>query len=875
MAEPLLPPEPAPCEDEAEERRRWEAKAAADEADLRAEIACEQAATTAASHVVALPRLVPVLSPPGHDVPPGAANGHAESAEPGSRNGHTAPRSEAPPDRAQAVVAALRLLYAPGEVFEVRILETERDGVVSGYFDDPDRAAAAVMTWNGRVPALYVTLNRLPPAILARANNRLKKHTKITTTDAEVTRRRWLLVDADEQSLTGISSSNEEHTAALARIRRIAAALVAEGWPEPILADSGNGGHALFPVDLPNDEAARLLLEHVLKSLAARFDDPPDALPRITLDTAVFNAGRLTKLYGTAVRKGDALPDRPHRWSRILSAPAWTTGTDRPAVTIAQLQAHIVTYPAANGTSGKKGTHGDAGSAGSTPGQVRAYLESHGVGIAEEKQGNQGQTIFVLEHCVFDQGHAGTSAAVQEWPSGARSYRCFHASCEGKTWGDVRDVLEGPSWHAKRGKQQNTGGDDAPRSLRVRAISGVAAQRTTWLFPGYLPGGELAALAGAGGAGKTSVALALAVAKAGGLPLPLGASAGSRADVVGPTGVLYMTAENHPAKVLRPRLEAEALRQTGGDKAQTQAILERIFIVQGVVTLPDGAPLGEDLADVAQRPDAVVLPRDTDLLRVTIREHAIGLVIVDPVISFSEHDLDVLHPADMRKLLDPLALLAQEEDIAVWALLHFTKAVGTAVIMRISLSRQMTDTARAVGVVLEDPNDAGQRWLAFVKGNLGVDPPAYSFRLEAVQHPAFNDELSAVVLWGETREAKADKLERDLAEAAAKRDGADPFSAKRTEAMQTKSPVRYEAMMALAAKLIALRKTGAAVVTAAQLETWRAELGFNTTAWSGARALLHIHTKPLGQGDDWEQRLDDPALEWLTRRFTDDPAAGS
>jgi hypothetical protein len=280
---------PAPREDEDEERRRFLEAAAATEAQLRAEIAREQAATSVEVRVAALPRLVPVLSPPHGDVPSGALpaaaqNGHAPPAEPGSVNGrsHTAPEPEASPDRVQAGADALRLLYAPGEVFEVRILETERDGVVGGYFDDPDRAAAAVMTWNGRVPAVYVTLNQLPPAILARAANRLKTKVKVTAADAEVVQRRWLLVDADEQSLTGVSSSRDVHVAPLARIHLVAETLIAEGWPEPLRADSGNGGHALFPIDLPNDEATRRLLERLLKSLAVRFDDPADALPRVT-----------------------------------------------------------------------------------------------------------------------------------------------------------------------------------------------------------------------------------------------------------------------------------------------------------------------------------------------------------------------------------------------------------------------------------------------------------------------------------------------------------------------------------------------------------------------------------------------------------------
>ncbi len=390
------------------------------------------------------------------------------------------------------------------------------------------------------------------------------------------------------------------------------------------------------------------------------------------------------------------------------------------------------------------------------------------------------------------------------------------------------------------------GAATAPGRLVLRAVADITAERTTWLFPGYLPGGELAALAGAGGAGKTSVALAIAVAKAGGLPLP----GGAQADVTGPMGVIYLTSENHPAKVLRPRIEAEALHQTGEDRAKTDAILKRIFTVQGVVTLPNGQPLGEDLAGVPEVA-SVVLPRDTEALRAAIREHDVGLVIIDPIISFSERDLDVLNPADMRKLLDPMARLAQEEDISVWTLLHFTKAVNTAIIMRISLSRQMTDTARAVGVVLEDPNDTRWRWLAMVKNNLGAAPPAFSFALHEVVHPAFDDATTAVVAWGETRQVQADKLEADLiAEAKAAAAALAPPATKKAAAV-----------LYLRVKLVELAQQGDLYVTTDELERWQQEGGFTAGTWHKARTELGIKTAPTGHRGQWSQPLDE--LDWL------------
>src|SRR5262245_9194562 len=80
----------------------------------------------------------------------------------------------------------------------------------------------------------------------------------------------------------------------------------------PAACDSGNGFHLLYPSDLPPSDAP--LLKSVLVALAECFDS--DA---VEIDKSVFNASRITKLYGTRAAKGDSTADRPHRLSRMVS----------------------------------------------------------------------------------------------------------------------------------------------------------------------------------------------------------------------------------------------------------------------------------------------------------------------------------------------------------------------------------------------------------------------------------------------------------------------------------------------------------------------------------------------------------------------------
>jgi len=205
---------------------------------------------------------------------------------------------------------------AAGEIHEVRSPKAGRHGTISGYFDDAERLADAVFAIDGIVPGVYLTLNPCNPALLARAANRLQERAQVTTSDVDILRRRWLLIDFDPVRPAGISSTNREHGRAISAACGVWDDLRGAGFPNPVVGDSGNGAHLLYRVDLPNDSSATDLVKGILAGVAARC--APDD---ISVDQTVFNAGRITKLYGTMVCKGDNLPDRPHRRSRLLEIP--------------------------------------------------------------------------------------------------------------------------------------------------------------------------------------------------------------------------------------------------------------------------------------------------------------------------------------------------------------------------------------------------------------------------------------------------------------------------------------------------------------------------------------------------------------------------
>jgi len=142
---------------------------------------------------------------------------------------------------------AIDILHEQSQVVEIRV--PRKFGAISGYFDDHRKLARAVkqLSEAAEYDGVYYTLNPCHEALLARrVKNVLHYEVKETTTDAEIIRRRWLLIDFDPKRPKGISATKrEKHAAGLVAIE-VARALRKQGWPVPVIALSGNGYHLLY-----------------------------------------------------------------------------------------------------------------------------------------------------------------------------------------------------------------------------------------------------------------------------------------------------------------------------------------------------------------------------------------------------------------------------------------------------------------------------------------------------------------------------------------------------------------------------------------------------------------------------------------------------
>ena len=354
------------------------------------------------------------------------------------------------------------LFFAPGEVCEIRAIGVSgknpgwqgfAKSIVSGYYNDPEAfGTGAGFLDKAEARGVYFTINPVNHALIARASNRLKVP-KSTTQDADIVCVRWLPIDLDPKRPADISATASEVQTAIDLGKKVAAWLEGElGFGKAIRAGSGNGCHLLYRLpDLPNNAETHQLVVDAIAAIAEKFKND-----LVDVDVTTVNPARIWKLYGTIGRKGDSTADRPHRKSSLFPkqpkvledvpvtdletlkklaamdrvAPGQTVGTRPCATDEAGTLGATLPAPvrAAGATRFKESTLG--------PINMEAYLGHYGIAYKLKEKG--AQTLYCLDHCLFNPDHDNGQASIITSPNSPVIYQCFHSSCADKRWKDAR-----------------------------------------------------------------------------------------------------------------------------------------------------------------------------------------------------------------------------------------------------------------------------------------------------------------------------------------------------------------------------------------------------------------------------------------------------
>jgi hypothetical protein len=236
----------------------------------------------------------------------------------------------------------------------------------------------------------------------------------------------------------------------------------------------------------------------------------------------------------------------------------------------------------------------------------------------------------------------------------------------------------------------------------------VQRQAVTWVWRDRLSSSSLGILAGAPGVGKSMLTTLLAAGLSRGT-LP-GAYHGQ------PARSIFMSLEDDRAAVLKPRLEA------------VQADLSLISFL--------------DVAD-DESEDVLtfVLPDHLDMLTEAVWRTRPVLVVIDPIGAALDGSVDSHRDASVRRVLAPLARLAQDAACHVKIVHHTNKAVGGDALRRLGGSIAFSGAPRNGLLLAHDPSDPEgvrgcRRHLAHFKSNSGRLAPTLEYEVQSVLLPA-------------------------------------------------------------------------------------------------------------------------------------------
>lgn len=403
-------------------------------------------------------------------------------------------------NREQSIRATFDI-FKPDGVIEVRSMTGY---TFSGYFRDREKLVAELARHDDKT--WYFVMNEINDGCYSREQNErvLSKKGLKTTGDNEITAIKWILIDADPERATGVSSTDEEKAKAKETIKRVYKYLRQEGFSDPVVCDSGNGYHLLYSVDMMVEDAE--YTKKFLQAIDMLFSDDD-----VKIDTAVFNPSRITKVYGTIARKGASTMERPHRASGFVYIPEEIRTN---SIHLLKKVIKIIPEPPKPVYRNDRVENFD----------IDKFIADNGIRVKYETNSG-GVRKIVLEECPFDPSHKAPDSAIFVMQNGAIAFKCFHNSCSDKRWSDLRQMYD-PTCYERKQEQNRTyqlpprperkteaAQDETPHFLRMQDIEIIDRSKIVSIKTGIdaldkkligMNKGELSIWSGGNGSGKST-----------------------------------------------------------------------------------------------------------------------------------------------------------------------------------------------------------------------------------------------------------------------------------------------------------------------------------------------------------------------------------
>ena len=257
-----------------------------------------------------------------------------------------------------------------------------------------------------------------------------------------------------------------------------------------------------------------------------------------------------------------------------------------------------------------------------------------------------------------------------------------------------------------RGRQQL----EKSEKVFVQSFSTVQSESVEWLWEKRIALGKITIFASDPGKGKSLASndISARISRGGSFPDGTPAVQGD---------ALFLTAEDGRADTIRPRLEAH-----GAD-------LARVHFISGTqVTRPDGSSAESHFN----------LERDIEKLDEAIAAlPELRLLVIDPINAYMGLT-DTHRDSDVRRILTPLAELAERRRVAVILIMHLKKS-ETSAMLAVSGSIGFVAAARCVWGFGEDPTLPGYRIMVPIKNSLAPMGDGIGYRIVPYEHDTRSD----------------------------------------------------------------------------------------------------------------------------------------